>query len=692
MTAMEPSHPDPDPRRRWLPDELRATVAAGVALLIGYVLIRIGEPRGVMVVGQVLVWLGLGVGLVYGGLAAGEALRERKFDIDVLMVLAAVLAAALGHPEDGGLLLFLFNLSGALEDRAMRRTMRAVEALHRLMPEEALVQRGGEWVVCRPTELTVGERIRVRPGELVAVDAKVVEGRSSVDQSTLTGESLPRTVAEGDDIYAGTLNLSNPVEAVVAKPAAESSLQKVLNLVISAQQGREPVQRFIDRVSGPYAKGVVIVSTLVFLIWFLVFKEPASRAAYTAIALLIVASPCALVIATPTATLAAISRGARAGLLFKGGQAIDRLARMRAVCVDKTGTLTMGRARLQQVHAVAWSDGDQMLRVAAGLEAGSTHPIAKAVTEAARQRGVPPAVVEQAEDVPGRGLSGMVDGSPARLGTMDHCEELVPVCLRARVREVLERVRGRGQIGVVVAWQGGAAGEEQGQAAVLILSDPVRPGAREMVAELDALGVRPIRMLTGDNAATAAYIAEQIGIEDWRAELLPHDKVRILEELKASVRGEGGRGGVGAIGDGVNDAPILAAADVSIGIGTIGSDAALESSDIVTLNDDLRTVSWGVGLARRTRGVVAFNVALALSVIAGMGAATLVGSRVGWDVPLPVAVLAHEGGTLIVVLNSLRLLLVRSPRALGAAGGAEGAGGAGEAVVSGRTVGAPRTV
>lgn len=638
----------------------------GVLLLSGFALTTWMSESPAGAVGRGLQWTALAIGLVYGGRAAWEAIRERKFDIDVLMVVAAVLAAKLGHPEDGGLLLFLFILSGALEDRAMRRAMRAVEALHALMPTQALVMRGNTWVPCDPKTLQPGERIKIRPGELIPTDADVAAGESSIDQATLTGESLPRDVGPGAELYAGTLNLDNPIEAVVTRPAVESSLQKILNLVITAQQQREPVQRAIDRLSQPYATGVVALCTLVFLVWWLALGEPAAHAAYTAIALLIVASPCALVIATPTATLAAISRGARAGLLFKGGQSIDRMARLSALCLDKTGTLTLGKARLQQVHAVAWSDGAALLAVAAGLEAGSTHPIATAIVDAAKARGVSPRPVEDARDLPGKGLAGLVDGHEARLGTYQHCEELIPVCLRARAREVLERVRSRGQIGVVVVWRSGVhappapsePAQEDAQVAVLILSDSVRPGAAEMVSELHTLGVKPIRMLTGDNRTTAAHVAEEVGVDLWDAELLPQDKVRILEEMKRE-RGPGG--GIGVIGDGANDAPALAAADVSIAIGSIGSDAALESSDIVLLHDNLRAIPWGVALSRRARGIIRFNLGLALSVIGGMGAATLVGSRVGWDVPLYVAVLAHEGGTLVVVLNSLRLLIAGSP-------------------------------
>jgi Cd2+/Zn2+-exporting ATPase len=503
-------------------------------------------------------------------------------------------------------------------------------------------------------------------------------GQSSIDQATLTGESMPRAVGPGEEIYAGTINLDNPLQAEVIRPAAESSLQRVLSLVIEAQQQREPIQRLIDRVGQPYAVGVLVLSVAVMLVWWLALGQdlvvPGERggALYTAITLLIVASPCALVIATPTATLAGISRAARAGVLFKGGQSIERLARAGAVVLDKTGTLTFGRPRLNQVHPVAWSEGPGLLAVAAALEAGSTHPVARAVVEAAESRGIQPFKGEGLTDLPGRGISGVIGGREARLGTYDHAEPIVPVCLRARLREVLERVRSRGQIGVVVVWAGprgpeGSAGAEAGgEAAVLILSDTIRPGARDLIGRFHELGVRPIRMLTGDNRTTAAYIAEKLGIDQWESDLLPQDKVRILEEMKRAMPVRRRflwrtRAGVAVIGDGVNDAPALAASDVSVAIGSIGSDAALESADIVLLSEDLRAVPWAVRLARRTRAIVAFNLGLALAIIVLMAIATLIGSLVDAPVPLSAAVIAHEGGTLLVVLNSLRLLLAPGP-------------------------------
>ncbi|MCC6971931.1 MAG: cation-translocating P-type ATPase, partial [Phycisphaerales bacterium] len=555
------------------------------------------------------------------------------------------------------------------------RTEREVRALSALMPTSALVLRGGEWVEAAPESLIVGERLKIRPGESVPADARIAQGATSMDQATLTGESLPREVKVGDAIYAGTLNVENPIEAVVERPASESSVQRVLNLVLSAREQREPVQRVIDRISQPYAIGVTAVSVAVLLLWALALGREWRESAYTAITFLIVCSPCALVIATPTATLAAIARGARSGVLFKGGQSIERLARVRAVCFDKTGTLTIGKPRLEAVIPVAWSDGNVLLGVASALEEESTHPIASAVREGAAARGIERATLESVTHEAGRGMAGVVGGVRVRLGSYPHTEALIPVCLRAHTRETLEQIRSHGRIGIVVAGEGSAGVEgttapEQacgpgvGGAAVLVLRDSVRPGAKKLVDHLHALGVRPVKMLTGDNRTTAAFVAKELGLDEFEAELMPADKLRLVQDIKDRIAAENAprargprRGGVAVIGDGVNDAPALAAADVAVAIGSIGSDAALETADIVLLNDDLSAVGWAMELARRARRTVTVNLAFALSVIVVMGITTLVGSVIGRRVPLGVGVLAHEGGTLLVVANSLRLLL-----------------------------------
>ncbi|MBX3405006.1 MAG: cation-translocating P-type ATPase [Phycisphaeraceae bacterium] len=644
--------------------EFAAAVAAGFLLLVGAVL---GRIEAAAAVGVAMVWLSLAIGMVHGVRAATQALREGKVDIDVLMVVGAALAAWVGAPAEGALLLFLFVLSGALEDLAMQRTKRAVEALHQLLPTRALRLEGDAWREVAPEDLRPGDRVKVLPGEAVPADARVAEGLTSVDQASLTGESMPRTVRPGDEIWAGTINVGDPVQAEVTRVAAESSLQRVLRLVTEAQQQREPVQRMIDRLSQPYALAVFGVSITVFLVWWLVLGAPLvgegpggrGGAIYTAITLLIVASPCAVIIATPTATLAAIARAARGGVLFKGGQAIERLSRLGAVAFDKTGTLTIGRPRVRQLHPVGWSDEERLLAVAAGLEQDSTHPIAKAVRDEATRRGIEPAAVSEPGFTPGRGVSATVDGKPARLGSMVHARDLVPECFRNRVQEVLDGVQQRGQIGVVIA--------HDQQAGVIILADAARPGAAGLVERLHGMGVKPVCMFTGDNTATARAVAESLGIDRWHAEMLPQDKVEGVAALKNEVHADrsrpGSRRAVGVIGDGVNDAPALSAADVAIGIGSIGSDAALESADIVLLNDDLSVVPWALRIARRARATIAFNLWFAVSAIVVMAVALLAGSLAGWHAPLWMGVLGHEGGTLLVVLNSLLILAAKGPGA-----------------------------
>ncbi|MFN7022701.1 MAG: heavy metal translocating P-type ATPase, partial [Phycisphaerales bacterium] len=458
----------------------------------------------------------------------------------------------------------------------------------------------------------------------------------------------------GDAVYAGTINVGNPLRVRVTKPARESSLQRILDLVMRAQQQREPVQRLIDKVSQPYAVSVFTLSITVLLVWWLALGDSLLDSTFLAMTLLIVASPCAVILATPTATLAGITRGARAGVLFKGGQSIERLSRLGAVCFDKTGTLTVGRPVVREVHPIGWSNEDQLLQVGAAVERESTHPIAVAIVEAAAARGLTlPAATGHAFTV-GRGMSAKIDGKQARVGNLVYTEDLIPVCLRARVREVLTGVQRRGQIGTVIAWDQ--------QAGVAILADAVRPGADRLVAELHALNVRPVVMLTGDNRATAEAVATDLGLDRFHAELLPQDKLDLLQALKdemAAGRRAHARSAVGVIGDGVNDAPALAAAGVSIAIGSIGSDAALESADIVLLSDDLGVIPWAVKLARRVRWTILFNLTLALTAIGVMVIAALVGSRVGHPLPLWMGVLGHEGGTLLVVANSLLLLAAK---------------------------------
>lgn len=642
--------------------ELIASIIIGALLLAWFVLV---ELVGLTVL-EPLCWVSLGVGLVYGARASAGALRGGVINIDVLMVVAALLAAWVGHPDEGALLLFLFVLSGSLESLAMERTKREVRALHALAPTEATVLRDNQWKICAPSDLRIGERIRISAGAVIPVDARVAQGRTSVDQASLTGESLPRTVQVGDEIFAGTVNVGNPIEASVLREERESSLQHVLDLVTRAQAQREPIQRVIDRVSQPYAIGVFVATALIFTIWVGMLDKTTEHAAYVAVTFLIVASPCALIIATPTATLAAISRAAREGVLFKGGQAIERLARMRAVCLDKTGTLTQGRPALESVEILAGNaESSWILAAARALEAGSTHPVAVAITRAADAAGVPTLSADELTADAGLGVAGVIDGRRVRVGSVSFVREIAPRDLADRIQQRMNDLHESGRIGAAMVWTEPDGGVSS--AALLAMSDPIRDAAPDFIAQLHDLGIKPVRMLTGDEPAAAKRIAEILGLDAWNARLRPDDKVRIVRETKDAMRrGDQAstsigtpRFGVGFIGDGVNDAPALAAADVSIAIGTIGSDAAMESADIVLLHDDLRRVPWALSLARRCRAIVVANLTLALTVIVVMAAATLIGSLLDRPVPLGIGVLAHEGGTVLVVANSLRLLLVR---------------------------------
>ncbi|MFG0259685.1 MAG: heavy metal translocating P-type ATPase [Phycisphaerales bacterium JB041] len=657
-----------EPRARefvlWEPKvQLALSVAAGVFLLGEYV---VGWIPGLSAAG-VLAWASLAIGLIYGVRAAVQALAEHRVDIDVLMVVAAGTAAAVGHAEEGALLLVLFTFAGALEQLAMERTKREINALKAVMPDRAIVLRDGEWRDVRPEELEVGETVRVRPGDRVPVDAEITEGVSSVDQSTLTGESMPRSVGVGDEVFAGTINGEGVLLTQVHKPASESSVQRILTLVTDAREQREPLQRAIDRVGEPYTFSVLAVSAAVFLLWWLALPEivggPRSvgDAAYTAITLLIVMSPCALVIATPTATLAAIARGARAGVLFKGGESIDRLSRTRAVCFDKTGTLTVGRPVFCEMIAREPSEAPDLLAVAAALEQDSTHPTAKAIFEAVgpgagAESG--PASVEGVRSIAGQGMVGRWSGFDARVGNLAFISEIIDPSAASWLERTLADARMAGQLGVAVAVRRGEGNDSVG---VIVLRDAVRRGADSLVARLHEIGVRPVRMLTGDDEIVARRIAEEVGLDDYRAQLLPGEKVDEVRALQAGAEG-GDPVRVAVIGDGVNDAPALAAADVSIAVGSIGSDAALESADIVLLSDDLGRVPWAVRLARATRRTVAVNLAFAGAVIVAMGLVVVIGSLFGLRVPMALGVVAHEGGTVVVVINSLRLLWFAAAR------------------------------
>lgn len=630
--------------------EMPLAIMAGATLLAGYVMWEwIGpaaEQPTLTLAGQILVWISLAFGAVHGVKAAFESLRHFRPDIDVLMVVGAGLAAGIGHPEEGALLLFMFTLAGALEHRALARTKEAVARLNRLMPNQAMRRnQSGRWVEVPPEGLMAGDVVLVRPGENIPADGIILDGDSDIDQSTLTGESLPRSVGVGDAVFAGTLNQNGALEVRVSRPVTESSLTRILQLVIEAQERRQPVQRVIDRFSTPYTVTVLAGALLAFVGFMWIGEMSFTGAAYRAITLLVVASPCALVISTPTATLCGLSRAARGGVLIKGGDALERLAGVTRVALDKTGTLTTGRIEVTHVEPVAASDVDSLLRIAMAAEQRSTHPIANAIVRLAQDHHLRPAQLAALTNVPGRGIEGTFDGLPVRIGNFDFCEPLIPVCFRKHTQQIVQHVVSSGGKPVIVA--------HGDQAMVLTLADTPREGAPQLARHLHDVGVRSVTMLTGDTRVIAEQLARTLGIENVKADLLPEDKV---EQIKL-IRGEPDHaGGLAVIGDGVNDAPALAVADVGLAMGGIGADAALETADVVLLHDNLNRIPWSFQLARRVRQVMITNLVFATVVIALLALFTVLGC-----VPLPIGVIGHEGSTLLVVANSLRLLAHREP-------------------------------
>ena len=631
--------------------EMPLAISAGITLAFGYALWSWVGPAvdqpALAVLGQVFVWISLALGAVHGSKAAWESIRHLRPDIDVLMVVGAGLAASIGHPEEGSLLLFMFTLAGALEHRAMVRAKDAVTRLNKLMPRNAMRRSAsGQWQEIDPEALTPSDVVLVRPGETVPADGLIIDGHSEIDQSTLTGESMPRSVGVGDDVFAGTINQNGALEVRISRPIAESSLQRILKLVLEAQETRQPIQRVIDRFSTPYTIIVMATALAAFLgFWFIAKDGSFTTAAYRAITLLVVASPCALVISTPTATLCGLSRAARAGVLIKGGDALERLANITRVALDKTGTLTTGRIEVTHVEPIAASDADSLLSLAMAAEQRSTHPIAAAIVRLAQEHDLHPMQLAALTNVPGRGIEGTFQAKPVRIGTYEFCEPIILVCFRRHTQNIIEHIIAGGGKPVVIA--------HDDQAMVLALSDTPRPGAAELTRELHEVGVRSVTMLTGDTRVIAERLAAQLGIENVQAELLPEDKVEQIRRIR-NLPDHGG--GLAVIGDGVNDAPALAVADVGLAMGGIGADAALETADVVLLHDDLNRIPWSFDMARRVKRIMLANLTFATTVIALLALFTTLGY-----VPLPLGVVGHEGSTLLVVANSLRLLAHRDP-------------------------------
>ncbi|MFC1544135.1 heavy metal translocating P-type ATPase [Gemmatimonadota bacterium] len=590
-------------------------------------------------------WLPIALAYLVGGLPivreTWSDLREGHLSIDFLMGTAALGALAVGRPLEGVILIFLFSLSNAMEAYAMGRTRSAIEALVGIRPESAtLLTDEGERRI-RIEDLHPGNRILVRPGERIAADGRVFEGRSEVDQAAITGESLPVVKEPGHETFAGTVNLSGALTIEVTKEPTETLLARIIELVREAQAARSPAQQFIDRFAHPYAVVVLIVTLTVWLVPHLIFDVPWYDAFYRAITLLVVASPCALVISTPSAVLSAIANGARHGILYKGGAYLDLAGTIDTVAFDKTGTLTLGRATLYDLTAEGDVESEEeVLRLAASVERPSEHHLARAIVLAAASRGLELSPVADFGYEAGRGVSGKIDGRIVWAGNLEFLKSRGVVEPKSLAGWSAEQT----VLGRTVVW----VGRDEAVVGCLALGDAIRPRSVATVRHLKEEGIRWVVMLTGDHPEVAAIMAGQLGVDEVRAGLLPEQKVEAIRELV-----EGGFR-VAMVGDGVNDAPAMALSTLGIAMGAAGTDVAIETADVVLMSDEIEKVDYVFHLGIQSRRIVRQNVWFSVGWMVLLVALT---ATVG--IPLPLAVVGHEGSTLLVAANGLRLLASR---------------------------------
>ena len=599
-----------------------------------------------------------GIAIIAGGWfiapKALGALRRRSLDMNVLMTVAVAGAMAIGEWSEGAAVVFLFALSELLEAFSVARARRAIQSLMELTPETALVKAGESLREVPVAEVTVGSVIAVKSGARVPLDGEVVGGASSVNQAPITGESMPVEKKPGDGVFAGSINGEGSLDVRVTKPATDSTLARIIHLVSEAQSQKAPSQRFVDTFARYYTPAVFVVALLVWLVPPLLFAGAWPVWTYRALVLLVIACPCALVISTPVSIVSGLTALARRGVLIKGGAHLEAVGKLRVLAVDKTGTITEGRPRVTQILRQAAKDETELLRVAAAIDAHSEHPLAKAVVEEAQQRNVTFTRATNYQARTGKGAEGEVDGHAYFVGNHRFAHEL-GVCSEDLERQLAE-IEAKAMSVVVVGHRPHAdcAGEVLG---VLAVGDTVRANAAESIRALHAAGIRNVVMLSGDNQRTVDAIAKQVGIDEAHGDLLPDQKIERVRALLAE------HTHVGMIGDGVNDAPAMAAASVGIAMGAAGTDTAIETADMALMQDDLSKVAEAIHLGRRAMRVIQANIIFALTVKAVFLVLALLGYTSLW-----LAILADTGATLVVIANALRLLRAPSATTLQAKG------------------------
>ena len=568
------------------------------------------------------------------------ALKSLTLNINFLMSLAVFGAIAIGQWPEAAMVIFLFAIAELIEGLSLNRARNAVQSLMQLAPDTATVaDAGGAWQQVAVATVAIGAVMRVKPGERIALDGVVASGESSVNQAPITGESMPVDKTVGDVVYAGTINERGVLDITVTANSGNSTLAKIVKVIEETQGKQAPTQRFVDNFARYYTPAVVVFAILVAIVPPLLTGAPFMAWVYKALVMLVIACPCALVISTPVTVVSGLTAAARRGILVKGGQFLETGYRIKAIAVDKTGTLTMGKPAVTDVVAMDGSDRDAILLLAASLDAHSAHPLAAAIVKAG-----PPAgnhlPVTQFAALHGRGVQGHIDGQTYYLGNARLMTELN--VLTPALQAILARLEQQAYTAMVLATQAGALG-------VIAVADVLRPTAASAIARLNALGVTTV-MLTGDNLLTAQRIAAEVGVSLVKAELLPENK---LDEIKALQQQFGV---VAMLGDGVNDAPALAQADIGFAMGAAGSDTAIETADVALMDDELGKLPEFISLSQRTRAILVQNISFAIGIKAVFFGLALAGMATLW-----MAVFADVGASLLVVANGLRLLRGSKP-------------------------------
>lgn len=583
--------------------------------------------------------------IILGGFLPAKAglailINAHEMDMNVLMIIAALGAVALGQFEEGAVVVVLFSLGNALQAYSMDKTRNSIRMLMELAPHEALVWRNGQEMILSVQEIKLGDILIIRPGERIAMDGQVLKGASAVDEKAITGESMPMDKEPGYKVYAGTVNGYGSLEVEVQKLARDNTINRIISLVEDAQGQKAPAEQFVDKFARYYTPGVIITAILVAFIPPILGQQSLSHWVYQALGMLLVACPCALVISTPVSIVSAIGSAARNGVLIKGGAYLEALGDLRAIAFDKTGTLTQGQAEVTDIIALNGSP-TEVLRVAAAIESRSEHPLAEAICRYGQQQGLSLPDIENFQAVAGQGAYADLQDQRYFIGNVRFFKEQERI-LPNEVQQRLEELQNQGKTVMLLA-------DAQQFLGLIAAADRLRNDSSRELARLKQIGIEKTIMLTGDNQRTARSIAAVVGVDEYQADLLPEDKVRVMKELLA--RHEQ----VAMVGDGVNDAPALAIATVGIAMGAAGTDVALETADIALMSDDLSKLAYSIDLGRRTRRIIKQNIAFSLFIKLGILLLVIPGWLTLW-----LAVAGDMGTSLLVTLNGMRLLKTRN--------------------------------